>query len=94
MPLDSLELKKPLVIMDDDFDVCERLKSMLSGHGFDVFVARNKQSVLQLADDHQADLFLLDINMGPGHESESLEVLEALKQKNSANKVVLFSAFI
>ncbi len=59
---------KKLLIIDDDPDFVDAIKSILDGAGYSVDVAYNPKTGLQALQNHVYDLLLLDIMMGRGAE--------------------------
>ena len=58
------DMEKPVVVVaDDDRDICELIKMQLTRHGFQVFIADNGQSAIELVVEHKPDIALLDIMM-------------------------------
>jgi two-component system, OmpR family, alkaline phosphatase synthesis response regulator PhoP len=60
--------QKRLLIIDDDPDFVEGIKSILDAAGYSVDVAYNPKNGLQALQDQSYDLLLLDIMMGRGAE--------------------------
>ncbi|MHB1090690.1 MAG: response regulator transcription factor [Ilumatobacteraceae bacterium] len=52
-----------IVVADDDRDICELIKMQLTRHGFDVYIADNGETALELVEEHQPAVALLDIMM-------------------------------
>ena len=58
------DMEKPIIVVaDDDRDICELIKMQLTRHGFQVFVADNGQSAIELIVEHKPAIALLDIMM-------------------------------
>ena len=58
------DIDKPIIVVaDDDRDICELIKMQLTRHGFQVFVADNGQSAIELVAEHKPVIALLDIMM-------------------------------
>ena len=58
------DMDKPVIVVaDDDRDICELIKMQLTRHGFQVFVADNGQSAIDLVVEHKPAIALLDIMM-------------------------------
>lgn len=56
--------KRPVIVVaDDDRDICELIKMQLARHGFDVYIADNGETALELVEEHQPAVALLDIMM-------------------------------
>jgi DNA-binding response OmpR family regulator len=70
-PLDMLDVIgmvdkiKPdgILIADDDADFAESLESLLSGHGWKVFVARNGREAIDRISGSSVDILILDLRM-------------------------------
>jgi CheY-like chemotaxis protein len=63
-----MDQDKKLLIIDDDPDFVEGIKSILDSAGYLVDVAYNPKSGLQALQNNTYDLLLLDIMMGRGAE--------------------------
>lgn len=73
-----------VLCVDDDDSVLKAVATILTGHGFQVDIARNGQDALVLAQDKQPDLIILDLMM-PGMSGH--EVLLALKQNSGTAEI-------
>ena len=80
-----------IVIADDDHDICELTKMQLSRHGFQVFVADNGETALELIGVHRPAVALLDIMMP---RLSGLEVARKIRSDPAISQtgIVLFSA--
>lgn len=67
-----MNLRKRLLIIDDDPDFVEAVKSILVGADYDVDVAYNPKDGFQALQSKPYDLLLLDIMMGRGAEGVML----------------------
>ena len=57
-------MAKPVVVVaDDDRDICELIKMQLTRHGFQVFIADNGETAMELITEHKPAVALLDIMM-------------------------------
>ncbi len=84
--------KRPIVVVaDDDRDIYELIKMQLTRHGFEVFIADNGVTALELIAAHQPAVALLDIMM-PG--LSGLEVARRIRDNpaNSNVGIILISA--
>jgi len=77
-----------ILVVDDDPDLCELLRSYLSGNGFSVSVAGDGVAMWRQLDEHMADAIVLDL-MLPGEDGLSLT--RALRAK-SAVPILMLSA--
>jgi len=58
------EIVRPVIVVaDDDRDICELVKMQLSRHGFQVIIADNGETALELIGLHRPVVALLDIMM-------------------------------
>ena len=64
--------QKKLLIIDDDPDFVEGIRSILEGANYDVDVAYNPKDGFEALQTKPPDLLLLDIRMGRGAEGISL----------------------
>ena len=74
----------PVLVIDDDEDVCTLLGAVLRKQGFDVETAADGQSGLALAAKHHPGLILLDMRL-PG--MDGFAVLQALKKDEATSDV-------
>ncbi|MGD0281596.1 MAG: response regulator [Dissulfurispiraceae bacterium] len=78
--MDSSELKKKILVVDDENSFCVLLKANLEKRGpFEVLTTSNPHDVVRLAKEFQPDLILLDILM-PG--MDGMTVAAELKGNN------------
>jgi DNA-binding response OmpR family regulator len=80
-----------IVVADDDHDICELTKMQLTRHGFQVFVADNGETALELIGTHQPAVALLDIMMP---KLSGLEVARKVRDDPATSRIpiMLFSA--
>ena len=86
------EIVRPVVVVaDDDRDICELVKLQLSRHGFQVFIAENGETALELINLHRPVVALLDIMMP---KLSGLDVARRVRADPATSQVgiVLFSA--
>jgi two-component system nitrogen regulation response regulator NtrX len=79
-----------ILIVDDDLSVCQILKRILSGAGYEVIEAQDGSSGWALFEQNQIDLVLLDLQLP---DEDGIELAGRMIQKNSAIPVVLISAY-
>ena len=84
-------MPKTVLIVDDHSDTRIICRELLSYYGYVTHEARNGAEALQLADEHGADLILLDFLMP---ERDGLQVLEDLRSRASftATPILLYTA--
>ena len=61
------ELKKSLLIVDDDREILQLLRSFLNKHGYDAFTAERTEFADKIMSTHKLDLLILDVMM-PGED--------------------------
>ena len=75
-----------IMAVDDDKEVLRILKRTLELEGYDVAVARDGGSALELLEEWQPDLVILDIKM-PG--LDGFQTLERIRQRSSIPVIML-----
>lgn len=83
-------LKKKLLIVDDEEDICELLVNVLQDDEHEIVTARNGQEGLLLARKNQFDCILTDINMPI---MTGLEFIRELREESKTIPVIFFTAF-
>jgi two-component system OmpR family response regulator len=76
------------MIVEDEKDIREMVDFYLQKEGFETATAENGADFLQKIDNFQPDLVTLDVMM-PG--LTTTEILEKLKQKKTAPKIILLT---
>jgi two-component system chemotaxis response regulator CheY len=59
----SVAADRPLLVVDDDDDIQELLREVLTDEGYAVLSAPNGRAALRVLDDQRPALILLDLNM-------------------------------
>lgn len=78
-----------LLIVDDEVEICEFLKSFFEDRDFKVATAHSGEQALQQVASFQPSVVLLDIQM-PG--MDGLSALKKIKEKYSKVKVIMVTA--
>ena len=78
-----------LLIVDDEVEICEFLKSFFEDRDFKVAVAHNGLGALEEVKLFQPDVVLLDIQM-PG--MDGLQTLQRIKETHPKVKVIMVTA--
>ena len=73
-----------IVVADDDRDICELIKMQLTRHGFQVFIADNGESAIELIAQHKPAVALLDIMMP---KLSGLEVARQIRENPALSTV-------
>ncbi len=85
-------MKKKILLIDDDVDLIELNKALLTVMGYEVLFAYNGQEGLDMIAQHVPDLIILDVMMNsPG---EGFEVARAIKENQDTRHIpiVMLSA--
>ncbi len=80
---------KKLLIVDDEAEICEFLKSFFEDRDFKVATAHNGIAALEQVERFQPDVVLLDIQM-PG--MDGLQTLKKMKDTHPKLKVIMVTA--
>ena len=85
------DVNPKIVVADDDHDICGLIKMQLTRHGFQVFLADNGETALELIAEHKPAIALLDIMMP---RLSGLEVARKIREDpaNSTVNIMLISA--
>jgi DNA-binding response OmpR family regulator len=81
-------LAKTILIIDDDFFVCQTVKDVLAKAGYVVIPAFDGYSGTQAAVTRKPDLILLDLNMPAGSGEQVYQRLKA--QRETASIPIIF----
>lgn len=81
-------MKKKVLMVDDDEEMCEELAEILNDAGYAVQTAYNGLSGSKLIETHEFDVILLDMKM-PG--LEGYDVLRKIKQIKPQTKVIVLT---
>jgi CheY-like chemotaxis protein len=83
-------LSSRILVVDDEVDTCANLSDILSDLGYQVDVAYDGQSALDLVRQHTYDVALLDLKM-PG--MDGLELYRRIKQLQSGTVAIVVTAY-
>jgi DNA-binding response OmpR family regulator len=78
-----------LLIVDDEVEICEFLRSFFEDRDFEVAVANGGSQALEKVDTFHPEVVLLDIQM-PG--MDGLQVLKKIKETHPKVKVIMVTA--
>ncbi|MEW6375297.1 MAG: response regulator [Thermodesulfobacteriota bacterium] len=83
-------MKKTILIVDDEKELCKILSDSLSQDRYRVLVAFNGKIALQLVKEEKPDLILLDIKMP---RMNGIEVLKKVKKMRKEIVVIMLTAY-
>ena len=78
-----------LLVVDDEPEICDFLKSFFEDRDFQVETAGSGEAALKAVEAFHPQVILLDIKMG---DMDGLEVLKKVKQANPKVKVIMVTA--
>jgi len=81
-------MKKTVMIVDDESDIRESIKTVMEQEGYNVEIAENGEQFLEKLEKSKPDLVLLDIMM-PGMTTK--DILERLKAKSNEVKIAFLT---
>ena len=79
-----------ILVVDDEQDIRELVAGVLSDEGYDCRTAGDSSSALAMIDERRPSLVLLDVWLH-GSPMDGLEVLDAIKTREPALPVIIFS---
>ena len=82
--------KKRILVVDDEITVCKSIRQALLNDEYEVDMALSGEEALKKEDDKKYDVVVADLMM-PG--LSGIDLLRALKAKNSAAKVIMITGY-
>jgi len=79
-----------ILVVDDEQNMCQFLKTMLSREGYQVLIATNGPQALKTYEEDHFDLVIEDLKM-PG--MDGIQLLSAIKELDETQLVVIITAF-
>ena len=76
-----------LLIIDDEKDICDFIKSLFERRGFEVYTAARDSVALKIAKAKRPDIALIDIHMKKG--SGGIEILKSLREIHPDCKCIM-----
>lgn len=80
---------RKILVVDDEQDVCEFLKSFFQERGYEVLTASGGNEALEITKRENPELVLLDIRM---NGMDGIATLKHIKEINRALKVIMITA--
>ena len=78
-----------LLVVDDELDICDFVKTFFKDRGFNVFTALSGEEALSIAKEEKPDIVLLDIKM---KGMDGLAALKHIKESDRNIKVIMVTA--
>lgn len=78
-----------ILVVDDELDICDFVKTFFKERGFQVLTALNADEALSITKKERPDLVLLDIKM---KGMDGLAVLKHIKELDKTIKVIMVTA--
>jgi two-component system alkaline phosphatase synthesis response regulator PhoP len=78
--------RSKILLVDDEPKVCELIKAYLIKDGYDVIIAADGQTAIDLAQRYKPDLILLDLNLP---ELDGLEVCRTVRKQSNVPIIML-----
>lgn len=83
-------MRKKILIIDDDLDLCTLLGRFLSKNGYDVDMAHSGAKGIAKFMEQKFDMVICDYRLG---DMEGIKVLTALRKENPAIKVLMITGY-
>jgi DNA-binding response OmpR family regulator len=77
---------KKILLIEDDLEICEMVKTFLTKEGFEIFYANDGESGCELFQINQVDLILLDIMMP---KLDGFNVMQRIREKSTVPIIIL-----
>ncbi|MGZ8559658.1 MAG: sigma-54-dependent transcriptional regulator [Chitinophagaceae bacterium] len=83
-------MRKKILIIDDDLDLCTLLGRYLSKNGFDIDMAHSGAKGIAKFSEQKFDMVICDYRLG---DMEGIKVLTALRKENPGVKVLMITGY-
>jgi two-component system OmpR family response regulator len=81
-------MKKKILMIDDDQELCEEITEILTSEGYGVTTAFDGLSGNRLVEKYDYDVLILDVKM-PG--LSGLDILRSIKEQNKKLRVIILT---
>lgn len=68
---------RKILVVDDDLDLSELLKTFLIQNGYGVYVSHNAKSAIEIAKENKPDLILMDIMLPDSDGAETARTIKS-----------------
>lgn len=79
-----------ILVVDDEVDVCDVLREVLSYEGFDTHIVQTGDAALKKLSESDYDVLLIDIRLDT--PVSGIDVIKSLKNKAARPKILVMSA--
>ena len=86
----SSQKTKSVLVVDDDFEICDMISYMVESLGLKVLVAKDGFEAIEKYKQHMPDIVFLDVRMP---EKDGCETLKEIKDFDINANIVLLTAF-
>ena len=86
-PKEVLHMQKKILVIDDEELIIKTLRKLLEKNGFMVFVAKNGQDALVMAEEEKFDLIIADIRMPGMNGVETVQSIYKNLEKRNLKKI-------
>lgn len=86
------ELKKTILVVDDDSDLLDQMKIRLESKGFDVISALGQKEALRVIEERPFDLAIVDLMME--YKDSGFILSYKIKQKDANKPVIIMSSAV
>ncbi len=79
---------KSILVIDDEIDICNNIKAILTDEGFNIQVAHNSDDALNYVNKHSYNLIILDVWLD-NSKYDGLEVLKQIRKSQNIPIIVI-----
>ncbi len=79
---------KSILVIDDEIDICNNIKAILTDEGFNIEVAHNSDDALNYVNKHSYNLIILDVWLD-NSKYDGLEVLKQIRKSQNIPIIVI-----
>ncbi len=80
-------MAKKILVIDDEELIVKSLRKLLEKNGFEVFIAKNGQDALIMAEEEKFDLIVADIRMPGMNGVDTIQALYESLEENHLKKI-------
>ncbi len=84
-------MKKHILLLEDDYELCETLQELLESDGYRVDAVHTGDEAVDASYENKYDLYVFDINVP---DISGIELLQSLREADDATPTIFISALI